>query len=845
MLKKLLLVGFCLLTLPLLSQSATAQSLDPTFARPASLYTSGAVYSMGAQQADGKRVVAGSFTRLNNVAVGSLARLDANGALDATFAQNVGIARNVSRVKTLPNGQYLVSSFFNEAVTAGGLTRIGLLRLNANGTADASFNAGISALNAGGSFFQVSSFVGQPDGKVLVGGTFTSLGGQSVKNLVRLNADGSLDTAFDANLGTGFGGSVNTLALQPDGKVLVDGAFTILNGLPVAPLVRLNADGTRDPSFIVPISQGSYVGAALVQPDGKIVVTGILNVIGANTTSIVRLTATGALDTGFTSPASSLNYDVNYFDPNVVLQPDGKLLVTGSFFVGGTAYLMRLNANGSQDNSFTVTNGPSQLPFTIGLQSDGSVLVGGSFSMFNGQESPLGRLTATGAADASFAPKVQAQGSVTALARQADGKLVLGGDFNEYNGVPVHRVARVSATGILDTAFTTATGGLPVEGRVTSLVVQPDGKLLLGATSGLQRLLTTGSADASFSTFAATTNIEALALQPDGKVVVAGYFNNIPGSNSTQALARLTATGALDTSFTPSMTNAPGETFYLTAIALQPDGKVLVGGSFLSGSGPVLRVLRYETTGAVDASFSSSTTFEVSVNSTGAIVRFNALAVQPDGNVLVGGYFATVSGTGRTNMARLTTTGQFDATFTPPPTLTGAVTAMALQSNGRILVGSGTGNDGSPTTTPLVRLLDTGASDPSFGTTANPDNSVAALLVQPDGAAVVAGSFTTIGGQLAVGVARLTTSGVLAASASNASSTFSVWPVPAHGLLHAIANADAQGAELRDGLGRVVWQQELRGAGEFTLATENLPAGVYVLRVQSANGIVARRVVIE
>jgi uncharacterized delta-60 repeat protein len=269
-----------------------------------------------------------------------------------------------------------------------------------------------------------------------------------------------------------------------------------------------------------------------------------------------------------------------------------------------------------------------------------------------------------------------------------------------------------------------------------------------------------------------------------------------------------------------------------------------VGGSFLSGSGPVLRVLRYETTGAVDASF-SSTTFEVSVNSTGAIVRFNALAVQPDGNVLVGGYFATVSGTARTNMARLTTTGQLDATFTPPTTLTGAVTAMALQSNGRILVGSGTGNDGSPTTTPLVRLLDTGASDPSFGTTANPDNSVAALLVQPDGAAVVAGSFTTIGGQLAVGVARLTTSGVLAASASNASSTFSVWPVPAHGLLHAIANADAQGAELRDGLGRVVWQQELRGAGEFTLATENLPAGVYVLRVQSANGIVARRVVIE
>jgi len=843
MLKNLLLFGLCLLAVPMIPQPAAAQALDPTFAPPASLYSSGVIYSMGAQQADGKRVVAGFFARINNVAVGSLARLDANGALDATFAQNVGVARNTSRVKTLPNGQYLVSSFFNDAVTAGGLTRTALLRLNASGTADASFNAGTGAA---GNALQVSTFVGQPDGKVLVGGAFDSFSGQITKSMVRLNADGSLDAAFNANLGAGFsGGSVNTLALQPDGKVLVAGSFTDLNGLTAAPLVRLNADGTRDASFTVPISQGSYVGSVLVQPDGKVIVTGILNVTGANTISIVRLTATGALDTSFTAPASTLTYSGSYFDSNVVLQPDGKLLLTGSFFVGGTAYVVRLNANGSQDNTFTVTNGPSDYPFTIGLQSDGSMLVGGSFAKFNGRETPLGRLTATGAADAAFVPKVQAPGSVTTVVRQADGQLVLGGDFSEYNGLSVHRLARVSATGTLDAAFTVATGALPLEGRVTSLAVQPDGKLLVGATSGLQRLLTTGSPDASFSTFAATTSIETLVEQPDGKVVVAGYFNNIPGSNSTQSLARLTTTGDLDTSFNPSTTNAPGDTFYLTALALQSDGKVLVGGSFLSSSGPVLRVLRYESTGAVDASFSNSTLFDVPVNAAGAIVRFNALAVQPDGKVLVGGYFATVSGAARTNLARLSTTGQLDATFTPPATLTGAVTAVALQSNGRVLVGSGTGNDGSSTTTPLVRLLATGANDPSFGTTANPDNSVAALLVQPNGALVVAGSFTTIGGQSAAGVARLTDSGVLAVSAPTALSTFSVWPVPAHGQLHVITEANAQGAELLDGLGRVVRQQALRGAGEFTVATDNLPAGVYVLRVQSTSSIVARRVVLE
>jgi uncharacterized delta-60 repeat protein len=330
-------------------------------------------------------------------------------------------------------------------------------------------------------------------------------------------------------------------------------------------------------------------------------------------------------------------------------------------------------------------------------------------------------------------------------------------------------------------------------------------------------------------------------------VVVVGNFSNLPGANSTQYLARLTTSGDFDTSFSPSTTNAPGTTFYLTALALQPDGKLLVGGSFLSptSNSPVLRVLRYESTGVVDASFSSSTPFEVPVNPSGAIVRFNTLAVQPDGKVLVGGYFTTVNGAARTNLARLSATGQLDATFTPPATLTGAITTMALQPNGRVLVGNGYGNDGSPTTTPLLRLLSTGASDPSFGTTANPDGPVAALLVQPDGAIVVGGSFTTAGGQPAVGVARLTASNVLAVSAPKAPGSFSVWPVPAHGLLHATAEADAQRAELLDALGRVVRQQTLRGAGEFTVATENLPAGVYVLRVQYASGLVARRVAVE
>ena len=840
--KHLLLAGLlAILSLPL---SAVAQALDPTFTPPANLYTLGAVYSMSAPQADGKRVVSGYFSRINNTAVGSLVRLDATGALDATFAQNVGVARNAFRVKTLPNGQYLVSSFFNDAVTAGGLTRTALLRLNPNGTADATFNAGSGVVAAAGDGVQINSFVGQADGKVVVAGNFASFSGQNVSGLVRLTTTGALDAAFNANLGTGFTGAVNTVGVQPDGKLLVGGFFTALNGQSTGPVVRLNADGTRDATFTSALQTSSYVRTLLVQPDGKILVTGVLN-LGATSPNIVRLTATGSVDASFTPPAFNGGYGGSTTDTDLQLQPDGKIFFSGAFSLASGTYLVRLNTNGTRDNSFAVAdNNQFQYPYSIGLQNDGSLWVGGRFTSATGQETALNRLTSSGAVDAAFAPKIQAPGTVEVVARQPDGQLLLGGDFTEYNGVAVRRLARLSAAGTLDVAFVAATAAQT--GQVRALIVQPDGKILVGASSGLRRLLTTGSSDASFSTFAATTNIEKLALQPDGKVLALGFFGTIGGSNANEYLARLTADGAFDGSFVPSETNAPGSTFYFTALAVQADGKVLVGGSFLTlTSAPVQRVVRYESTGAVDVSFSNSTAFELPQNAAGAIARVSTLVVQPDGKLLVGGYFASVNGAARTNLARLTTAGQLDAAFTPPATLTGAVNALALQTNGRVLVASGPGNDGSPTTTPLLRLLATGASDPSFGLTANPNSPVADLLVQPDGAIVVGGSFTTIGGQPAVGIARITAPNILAVAAPTAPVAFSAWPVPAHEVLHVAVEANAQAAELLDALGRVVRQRTLHGAETFTVATDHLPAGVYVLRVQYANGTVARRVAVE
>ena len=846
MLKHLLLLGLSLLVVPLLPQPTGAQALDPTFAPPTGLYTSGTVYSMAVQQADGKRVVSGSFTRVNNTQVGSLARLDAAGKLDTDFAQKVGVARNAYLVQALPSGQYLVGGSSPEGITAGGLTRPALLRLNANGTADATFNAGTGPVN-GAATEQLNTVAGQPDGKVLVGGAFTSFSGQRAGDLVRLTATGALDAAFNANLGTGFDRQVNTVVVQPDGKILVGGTFGTFNGRPTDPLLRLNADGTLDTTFLsgLPFLVTNNVASLLVQPDGKILVTGALGGVG-----IMRLTATGYPDTSFVAPTYANTYASYSLNNNLQLQPDGKIIffsTLGTLSTGMVDFIARLNPDGSVDNSFAAeSNSVSNYVSAIGLQRDGSLWVAGGFDFPNSRQATLGRLSSTGAVDATFTPKFQNPGFVAALALLADGQLLAGGYFSEFNGVPAHNVVRLSATGTPDAAFANAVPATLYP--VTALALQADGRLLVGTNDGVKRLLPDGSPDASYSTSTASNNVYQLAVQPDGKVLALGDFYNIASSPSTH-LIRLSTTGDYDASFNLGTMNAPGITRGLSALALQPNGKVLVAGSFLTAANNMVsRVVRYNSNGTIDPFFDSSTAFGFPGNAAGVSAQLGTLTLQPDGKVLVGGYFATVNGVTRPNLARLTATGQPDATFAPATLSTDPITAVALQPDGRVLVSSGYGSYiGAATTAPvsLVRLLSTGASDPSFGAGATLDDAVATLLVQPNGAVVVGGIFNTINGQASPGLARLAAPTPLAAAAPTAAATFSVWPVPAHGLLHVAAEANAQAAELLDALGRVVRQQALHGAGQFTVATDNLPAGVYILRVQYASGTVARRVAVE
>ncbi|RYU78954.1 T9SS type A sorting domain-containing protein [Hymenobacter persicinus] len=820
---------------------AWAQTLDPTFAAATGVYAPGTVYSTFTQ-ADGRHIVNGVFIRANGTPVSSLVRVEASGALDQAFAQNVGVTSNVFKSRQLANGQYLLISG-NHSLSAAGLSRYELLRLNSNGTGDPGFDIGAGA-SIGGTEGFVDDVDVQADGKILVLGWFDTFSGSPANFITRLNADGTRDTGF--NPGLGASDEVFSATTLPDGKILAAGFFELFDGHTCNGLVRLNANGSYDPTFVSPLQPGSMVSHVVRQPDGKLLLNGDLYLTSGSATGqgLARLNADGSLDNTFAPsgfPVGSVGF--YYYNNGPKLQPDGKIIVTGSlgFAPGeGGNTIVRLNADGSRDASFQVGAGANAQILSVDVLPNGGVLAAGTFSVFSTRDdSPLVRLTATGALDPTFTTTLQTTGNVLAMVQQADGKTVLGGTISEFNGQRVHRLARLNADGTLDAAFAANTGIWP--GSVSTLALQADGKIIAGGGPQVMRYTTTGTPDVTFTAARMVPGgVSRLALQADGKVVVGGTYTSVNGV-STKPLVRLTTTGALDASFAPALPTGFTNIARTAALLVQPDGKI-VASTWLR---PTLsttqenHLVRYLSTGAIDNSFDN--TAAIKFNS--SVGQAIALVQQPDGALLVGGDFTSYGGVLRNQLARVTSAGALDLTYVPAAQpASSSITSLAIQPNGRVLVGGVTASTGL-----LKRVLASGQTDATFGTTAQPNGRVSALLVQPNGASMLGGAFTTVAGQANATVARITAPNVLhvAAPAAVAART-AVWPVPAHSVLHVLPDAAAHplSVELLDALGRPVAQRTAVTA-ELGFTVADLAAGLYTVRVNYAEGVVVRRVVVK
>ena len=227
----------------------------------------------------------------------------------------------------------------------------------------------------------------QCDGRIIVGGQFTQVDLTLRNNLARLNTDGSVDLSFDP--GNGPSGDVNAIVIQPDGRIVIGGTFIGYNGFARGGIARVLGNGALDPSFDSGVGTGGNVFALALQHNGQIVLGGrFVQYSGTNRTFIARVFGDGSLDFGF-------NPVPDNWVQSLAVEPDDRILV-GGFFTGingfGRNRIARLNTNGSVDLTFdpgagcvgSLTNDATQVR-SIALQQFGRILAGGIFTSYNNQ----------------------------------------------------------------------------------------------------------------------------------------------------------------------------------------------------------------------------------------------------------------------------------------------------------------------------------------------------------------------------------------------------------------------------------------------------------------------------
>ena len=966
----------------------------------------GSVWAL-AVQTDGSILVGGAFSTVGGLTRSNLARVKATGSIDTSFNPVANGA--VYALAMQADGKIIVGGAFT---MLGGQTRNYIARLNSNGSLDTTFNPG-----AAGPFNPyVTCLALQADGKILVGGRFATLGGQSLYCVGRLEVDGSLDLGFVPPTSVGFDiqSGVNSLTVQPDGTILVCGSFVNIGVQKNVMVRRLNSDGSQSANLCWapwPTGASSYVASSVLQADGRVCLGGYFSSVnGQFFQNLARLGADGSLES---PPVSGASYKVY----SLGVQTDGKILVGGSFttLAGGTRQSIgRLNEDFTLDTTFNP--GASNSVLALAIQADGKILAGGGFTNIGSRaRSSIARLSNTAAATQSLTydganitwlrgdtgPEVwrttfdaatdggdwfrlpegtrigggwmpfgwslppdpnvvniRARGyvtgasgngsawfvetiigpplltsqpasrtnnagttatfSVTAVGsapfsyqwRKGDALLGNGGNVsgaltatltlsnvltadvagysvvvsNSYSSL-TSQVATLTVVGdpsvniqpanLTTNAGQTAKFGVTVAGtgpigfqwrrgavdladggnlygtRTASLTVsnalrtdaggysvvvtnaygsatssvatltilgdlffitQPTNKTanlgetvgfsatvggtapanyqwqrggtnLPGATTASLILTNVQQGDAGSYTLVASNSfgsvlsaaavlsvnlavcdafnpgangrIRGLALQPDGRIVVGGDFDYF-GGQTRKHIARVYPNGTLDTNFTTSADYGPGGITLVQALATQGDGKVLIGGSFFFYQNYQYGLVRVDAAGVVDTGFLPG------VN--GFYQQYpyvGGLAFQTNQQLLLAGWFDQLNTQWHTNIARLDATGAADSSFNPATAeaIAGEVYSMAVQPDNRIVVAGRFTSISGQARSRIGRLNADGSLDASFNPGAN--SNVFCLTIQADGKILVGGRFTTLGGATRNRIARLNANGTL------------------------------------------------------------------------------------
>ncbi len=361
-------------------------------------------------------------------------------------AARPGLNSTVYALALQADGKVLIGGSFTNVYysnSGSNTPRNGLVRMNADGTLDGTFDPNVE----GGAVLSLSVM---PDDRIILGGDFSSVSGQPRSCLARLNPDGTLDTTFVANVSGPYPVGVYALVPQADGRLLLGGSFTSVRGQSRNYAARLDATGAVDPGFVPPpnLHPSRLVGTIVPQTDGLILMGGHFMLNPGWYEDYIWVTQTGAYAaSGYATPTMLSRYGVTA----ALQQPDNKIILGGFGFqvdAQPSRTLARLNADHSPDATFTAyADGPV---LCLAAQADGRILVGGAFTKLNGiTRYGLGRVYPNGSLDPDFNPSVTStnDAAVYALAAQVDGKVVLGGRFTTVGTSTRYDFARLPVMG--------------------------------------------------------------------------------------------------------------------------------------------------------------------------------------------------------------------------------------------------------------------------------------------------------------------------------------------------------------------------------------------------------------
>lgn len=775
---------------------------------------------------DGKYLTFGDARTLTDQPTGGLNRFNADGTLDTTFSFDPAYPR-ASAVALTATGKYIVAV---QHPMAYGVPRpvrhevYDIIRVNNDGSLDSTF---VATQTTDGAYPQV--IVAAPDGKILIGGLFTHVNGQPTGCFARLLPDGGLDPSFAPITFEGPAIPYSTVGLfgiwarpivDANGKIIIGGDFLTVNGQSRPGVARLNSDGTLDESFVPSgFSVYTYNTAETQYPvrglgfdsNGKIIVGSRFIVSSVNRVPLLRLNTDGSRDVTYTHYTGTLPQGFSHIR-DLVVQPDNKVVAVDYS-------VWRFDADGARETTFhnpTFTYATDDYylgsAYSVALGGDGSFLVGGLFSGVDDTGGPfidrwgVARLNPDGTVNSSFVTSHRTGHRIepSSFVRRSDSSTTIAfKDNRDFRwGAISHSLGRLFQNGSLDLGFDPIAsfnpdGPLGPDFYCLGFTPLADSSLLFWGDNGIDQggsfvyyghLLGNDTEDTNYHAEEAISLNTAIA-QPDGRSLVSNNWR----------VWRLNSDGSQDWSFDAgtairSDTQDPSGGFFPTAIYesgsvldVTSDQKVLM--TYLSRDG-TYHFLRLTSSGSIDSSFPVrmfSTQMDYSLiirydtTANHYITILNYFSVDPpvkkaktlsDGKILLGGSFANYDNTPAHGIVRLNGDGSIDPTFhvgggaqwTQTPEIGvfhPSVDNIEILPNGQLfLTGTFEAFNGIPA--PGIVLLN---ADGSLDTSFVPpvarqkyDYQPAYLNLQPDGSLLLSGPYARAGQASSPSFLRLITS---------------------------------------------------------------------------------------